>query len=268
LQWWRVIIVNVARQASKGCGDLIFSSHLTFMFLFAWTYAVMGRYLLIKIFWFAYVIATALCVIASRKHYTVDCVVAFYVVPLVFFHFCRKWTTTRDDICTNDNRGVVALGPSLPMAAVPSHSRGASLADAHMAAAANGSAYGDSGSKYGLDGSQGEEAVAPDGMLGNGSGRGSWQQRPASAAVMSAAGSGPAEVRLDIEMAGRASSAPVLDEAQRPPSPVKQAAQAAQQAWSTISGLPRRMAGGGPAHRRTESQEPVLQLEDKSTSSL
>lgn len=32
------------------------------------------------------------------------------MVPLVFFHFCRKWTTTRDDICTNDNRGVVALG--------------------------------------------------------------------------------------------------------------------------------------------------------------
>lgn len=35
-----------------------------------------------------------------------------YVVPLVFFHFCRKWTTTRDDICTNDNRGIVALGAS------------------------------------------------------------------------------------------------------------------------------------------------------------
>ena len=45
LQWWQVIIVNVARQASKGCGDLIFSSHLTFMFLFAWTYAVMGALL-------------------------------------------------------------------------------------------------------------------------------------------------------------------------------------------------------------------------------
>lgn len=40
-----MIIVNVARQASKGCGDLIFSSHLTFMFLFAWTYAVMGALL-------------------------------------------------------------------------------------------------------------------------------------------------------------------------------------------------------------------------------
>lgn len=265
--WWQVIIVNVARQASKGCGDLIFSSHLTFMFLFAWTYAVMGRYLLIKIFWFLYVIATSLCIIASRKHYTVDCVVAFYVVPLVFFHFCRKWTTTRDDICTNDNRGIVALGSSLPMTAVPSHSRGASLADAAMAAAANGNGYADSGSKYGLDGSQGEEAGGAAGTLGGGGA--SWQQRPGSAAAaLGAAGSGPAEVRLDVEMAARVSSAPILAEAERPPSPVKQAAQAAQQAWNTISGLPRRMASGGPAHRRTESQEPVLLMEDKSTGSV
>lgn len=266
-----------------------------------------------------------------------------YVVPLVFFHFCRKWTTTRDDICTNDNRGIVALGasplaccvmncaslgdgqlvqheaaaspflllwktgwlvcgllialcvylsvqapsadwcqpvhhpvlllnpssagPSLPMAAVPSHSRGASLVDAAMAAAANGNGYADSGSKFGLDGSQGEEAVGAAGTLGGGGA--SWQQRPGSAAAaLGTAGSGPAEVRLDVEMAARVSSAPILDEAERPPSPVKQAAQAAQQAWSTISGLPRRMAGGGPAHRRTESQEPVLLMEDKSTGSV
>lgn len=36
LQWWKVIIVDVARQASKGCGDLIFSSHITFLFTFCW----------------------------------------------------------------------------------------------------------------------------------------------------------------------------------------------------------------------------------------
>lgn len=153
------------------------------------------------------------------------------------------------------------------MVAVPSHSRRGSLADAALAAAANGSAYGDS-KLGGLGGSQGEEAALPGQALGGHSGNGSWQQRPASAAVMGAAGSGPAEVRLDVEMAGRASSAPVLDEPARPPSPVKQAAAAAQQAWSTISGLPRRMAGGGPAHRRTESQEPVLLQEDKSVGSV
>ena len=162
----------------------------------------------------------------------------------------------------------LSAGPSLPMSAVPSHSRGGSLADAALAAAAvNGSGYADSGSKYGLDGSQGEEAVAAAGALGGGGGGASWQQRPASAAVLGAAGSGPAEVVLDVEMAARASSAPILDEPERPPSPVKQAAAAAQQAWSAISGLPRRMAGGGPAHRRTESQEPVLLMEDKSTGS-
>ena len=255
-----------------------------------------------------------------------------YVVPLVFFHFCRKWTTKRDDICTNDNRGIVALGeallgwllvgwlfgwwfgwsgagsatlgvrsrrpaalsrtsvlqppqglavllrtctitrcvpshlpggagPALPVASVPSHSRGGSLVDGALSAAAlNGSAYG---------GSEGSSKI---GGLGGGSGAGAapggggsgWQQRPSSAAVLGAGGSAH-EVQLDIEMAGRASSAPVLDEAAAPPSPVKQAA---QQAWSAISGLPRRMAGGAPAHRRTESQEPVLLQEDKSSTSV
>ena len=34
--------MDVSRQASKGCGDLIFSSHLTFIINFCWMYAVMG----------------------------------------------------------------------------------------------------------------------------------------------------------------------------------------------------------------------------------
>ncbi len=67
LQWWQVIIVNVSRQASKGCGDLIFSSHLTFLLTFTWTYAVLGHSLLLKGLWFLYTCATALCIIASRK---------------------------------------------------------------------------------------------------------------------------------------------------------------------------------------------------------
>jgi hypothetical protein len=67
LQWWKVIIVNVARQASKGCGDLIFSSHITFILTFVWTYAVVGRSLLLKAAAFLYAAATALCIIASRK---------------------------------------------------------------------------------------------------------------------------------------------------------------------------------------------------------
>ena len=36
-----------------------------------------------------------LCIIASRKHYSVDVVVAFYTVPLVFYTMHRRWTTKR-----------------------------------------------------------------------------------------------------------------------------------------------------------------------------
>lgn len=37
------------RQASKSCGDLIFSSHTTFLLVFMWTYCVMGKYLVLKV---------------------------------------------------------------------------------------------------------------------------------------------------------------------------------------------------------------------------
>lgn len=34
-------------------------------------------------------------IVASRKHYTVDVVIAWYVVPLVFYAMLRRWTTKR-----------------------------------------------------------------------------------------------------------------------------------------------------------------------------
>ena len=34
-------------------------------------------------------------IVASRKHYTVDVLVAWYVVPLVFYASHRRWTTKR-----------------------------------------------------------------------------------------------------------------------------------------------------------------------------
>ena len=34
-------------------------------------------------------------IIASRKHYTVDIVIAWYTVPLVFYAMYRRWTTRR-----------------------------------------------------------------------------------------------------------------------------------------------------------------------------
>lgn len=34
-------------------------------------------------------------IVASRKHYTVDVVIAWYTVPLVFYTLYRRWTTRR-----------------------------------------------------------------------------------------------------------------------------------------------------------------------------
>ena len=34
-------------------------------------------------------------IVASRKHYTVDVLIAWYVVPLVFHALARRWTTKR-----------------------------------------------------------------------------------------------------------------------------------------------------------------------------
>ena len=51
--------------------------------------------------WHAQVIAwcmvatLSVLIVASRKHYTVDVVIAWYVVPLVFYAMLRRWTTKR-----------------------------------------------------------------------------------------------------------------------------------------------------------------------------
>lgn len=175
-----------------------------------------------------------------------------YVVPLVFFHFCRKWSTTRDDIATNDNRGILPLGPSLPVTSLPSHGGGAGGGGSLAVNNRSGS-----GSKVGSDGASRHQSASALGSYGGGLGTGS-------------AGSGE-EVRLDMELAQRASSAPlVLDEVQRPPSPVKQAVRKAWDALSDLPGKAGRAAGVTPSshHRRTESMEPVLLGEDQSASSL
>ena len=39
--------------------------------------------------------ALSVLIVASRKHYTVDVVIAWYVVPLVFHALARRWTTRR-----------------------------------------------------------------------------------------------------------------------------------------------------------------------------
>ncbi|XP_047308749.1 phosphatidylinositol:ceramide inositolphosphotransferase 1-like [Impatiens glandulifera] len=68
-----------------GCGDLIFSSHMIFTLVFVHTYHKYGTRRFIKYCaWLAAVIQSLL-IIASRKHYTVDVVVAWYTVNLMIF---------------------------------------------------------------------------------------------------------------------------------------------------------------------------------------
>eukprot|EP00884_Botryococcus_braunii_P000770 jgi/Botrbrau1/10694/Bobra.139_2s0024.2 len=52
-----------------------------------------GRWVQV-IVWMAVALLSVL-IVASRKHYTVDVVVAWYTVPLVFFALHRRWTTKR-----------------------------------------------------------------------------------------------------------------------------------------------------------------------------
>eukprot|EP00744_Colponema_vietnamica_P009343 GILI01013296.1.p1 GENE.GILI01013296.1~~GILI01013296.1.p1 ORF type:complete len:349 (+),score=55.58 GILI01013296.1:130-1047(+) len=79
-----------------GCGDLIFSSHTTFS-----TGAVMlvlfyTKHIVLKIFIVAVLLTMACLVIAARKHYSVDVVVALYVVPLIF-HWVKSFHSDEID---------------------------------------------------------------------------------------------------------------------------------------------------------------------------
>ena len=46
------------------------------------------------VIWSAAAVLSTL-IVASRKHYTVDVLIAWYVVPLVFYSSHRRWTTKR-----------------------------------------------------------------------------------------------------------------------------------------------------------------------------
>ncbi|CAM8976968.1 unnamed protein product [Rhodiola kirilowii] len=73
-----------------GCGDLIFSSHMIFTLVFVITYHKYGMRRFIKqCAWFI-ALVQSLLIIASRKHYTVDVVVAWYTVNLVVFFIEKK----------------------------------------------------------------------------------------------------------------------------------------------------------------------------------
>ncbi|CAH8387163.1 unnamed protein product [Eruca vesicaria subsp. sativa] len=73
-----------------GCGDLIFSSHMIFTLVFVLTYQKYGTKRFIKLFGWLIAFVQSLLIIASRKHYTVDVVVAWYTVNLVVFCLDKK----------------------------------------------------------------------------------------------------------------------------------------------------------------------------------
>lgn len=79
------VLLIVPRGVLYGCGDLIFSSHMIFSLVFVRTYTKYGSQRFIKqCAWFMAIIQSFL-IVASRKHYTVDVVVAWYTVNLVVF---------------------------------------------------------------------------------------------------------------------------------------------------------------------------------------
>ena len=88
--WVDWLVVDVMRQSSHGCGDLIFSSHLTFGLTFALSIRRYASRAAPKIAAFTLVGLQTIGIIASRKHYTVDVVVALFVVPLVWDAMLRR----------------------------------------------------------------------------------------------------------------------------------------------------------------------------------
>ncbi|KAH8932468.1 hypothetical protein BDL97_19G073600 [Sphagnum fallax] len=79
-----VLLLNFPHGVLYGCGDLIFSSHMTFALTFCHTYCKYGTKVWIKRGGWVVMVVLSLLIIASRKHYTVDVVIAWYVVFLVF----------------------------------------------------------------------------------------------------------------------------------------------------------------------------------------
>ncbi|KAF7845429.1 phosphatidylinositol:ceramide inositolphosphotransferase 1 [Senna tora] len=85
-----VLLINFPRGVLYGCGDLIFSSHMIFTLVYVRTYQKYGTRRFIKQLGWVLAVIQSLLIIASRKHYTVDIVVAWYTVNLVVFFVDKK----------------------------------------------------------------------------------------------------------------------------------------------------------------------------------
>lgn len=87
---FEVFIINFPHGVLYGCGDLIFSSHMIFTLVFIRTYHKYGTKRWIKQLAWLLAVVQSLLIIASRKHYSVDVVVAWYTVNLVVFFVDKK----------------------------------------------------------------------------------------------------------------------------------------------------------------------------------
>ncbi|XP_022157902.1 phosphatidylinositol:ceramide inositolphosphotransferase 1-like [Momordica charantia] len=85
-----VLLINFPRGLNYGCGDLIFSSHMIFSLVFTRTYHKYGMARFVKILAWLLCVIQSILILASRKHYTVDVIVAWYTVNLVTFFVDRK----------------------------------------------------------------------------------------------------------------------------------------------------------------------------------
>lgn len=87
---FEVLLINFPRGVVYGCGDLIFSSHMIFTLVFVLTYQKYGSRRSLKQLGWLLAVVQSLLIVASRKHYTVDVVVAWYTVNLVVFFIDNK----------------------------------------------------------------------------------------------------------------------------------------------------------------------------------
>ncbi|XP_077238847.1 phosphatidylinositol:ceramide inositolphosphotransferase-like isoform X2 [Tasmannia lanceolata] len=111
-----VLLINFPSGIVYGCGDLIFSSHMIFALVFVLTYQKYGTLRYIKQLSWLLAIILSFLIIASRKHYTVDVVVAWYTVNLVVFFLDKKLPELPD-------RTSGATSPMLPLSTKDKNSR-------------------------------------------------------------------------------------------------------------------------------------------------
>eukprot|EP00892_Ulva_mutabilis_P001579 jgi/Ulvmu1/11421/UM075_0085.1 len=132
--WWQHLVFNFGRQTSRSCGDLIFSSHITFILSFVIGHSYYSKPLVPKVVAWVLALALSLLIIASHKHYTVDVTIAWYTVPLVFLALERRYSTKRKE---------GADQPVRSMQDILVHTR-ADIAPSARTTASSSSGYGDS----------------------------------------------------------------------------------------------------------------------------